>query len=261
MPPRRTRTDKTGPQKKQKTGVIDNSDVEEHAPTAAVELEGTTLVHDGDQSPVLDRMCHGHFEESRTFTICLPDDNPDAIRAVIHYLYSGDTQKFGSVDPPGSTITALFDLAELYGVAEKYQLQGLKTLIIKKLESILDVAQQPIEFIVAAKEIYNCIPDSDKDFRDFFKQASAKLLLPRVMPKVLRQQFDDHMAEGGTMAIDMVAALCSKYDAQISRMRRTAETSYNKIEQLTIENGELSRAKERYKEDNERLEKSSNGTT
>ncbi|KAL8851210.1 MAG: hypothetical protein Q9221_003841 [Calogaya cf. arnoldii] len=242
MPPKRTRTDSTGPQKKQKTGVLDNSDVEEHNQTAVVELEGTTLVHDGDGF------------QSQIFTI-LAGSQRQKFTAHASFLSQSP------VLDPGHTINALFDLAELYGVAEKYQLQGLKNLIIKKLESIVDVAQRPIEFIAAAKEICNCIPDSDRDFRDFFRQGSAKMVLPPVMPKVLRRQFYGHLAEGGTMAIDMVVALCAKYEAQISKMKLTAKTSHNKIIQLTAETGELSRDKQRYKEHYERLTKSSNNTT
>lgn len=207
------------------------------------------------QSPVLDRMCHGQFEESRTFTICLPDDRPDVIRAVIQYLYSRDIQKFGSVNPSGCTITALFDLAELYGVAEKYQLKGLKTVIIEKLETIIDVAKRPIEFLDVTKEIYDCIPDSDEDFRSFFRDAYTELLLPKDMPQVLRQQFDDHLAGGDIMAVDMVTALCTRYDERIAEMKDRTKA---RIALLKEENEELSDEKARYKRQYERLVKSFN---
>lgn len=48
MPPKRTRTGATGPQKKRKTVVLEDPDEGEHTQTAATELEGTTLVNDGE---------------------------------------------------------------------------------------------------------------------------------------------------------------------------------------------------------------------
>lgn len=202
------------------------------------------------QSPVLDRMCHGQFEESRTFTIFLPDDNPDVIRAVIQYLYSRDIQKFGSVNPSGCTITALFDLAELYGVAEKYQLKGLKTVIIEKLRVIIDVTKRPIPFLAVAKDIYNCIPNSDEDFRSFFRIAYTSLSLPKDMSEVLRQQFDDHLADGGTMVVDMVTALCRIYDMRITGMKNSTNAT---IALLKKENQQLSFERAGFKRDYEHL--------
>lgn len=197
-------------------------------------------------------MCHGPFEESLTFTIRLPDENPDTIQAVIQYLYSGNTQKFGSVNETGCTITALLKLAELYGVAEKYQLQGLKALVIKKLEDSIDVDARPFEFMTAAREIYNCIPDSDKDFREFFRKATTKLPPPKVMPRVLRHHYNNQLEEGGVMAVDMVAALCAEYTARIGQMKVKANDD---IVRMRTENRELAKDKARYKGKYELLRK------
>ena len=202
------------------------------------------------QSPVLERMCHGPFEESLIFTIRLPDENPDTLQAVIQYLYTGNTQKFGSVNETGCTIRALLKLAELYGVAEKYQLQGLKALVIKKLEGSIDVDARPFEFMMAARKIYNCIPDSDKDFREFFKKASTRLPPPKLMPQVLRHQYNDQLEEGGVMAVDMVAALCAEYTARIGQMKLKANDD---IERMRTENRELAKDKARYKKYYEQL--------
>ncbi|KAL8880694.1 MAG: hypothetical protein Q9192_007965, partial [Flavoplaca navasiana] len=252
MPPKRTRTVATNSRKKSKTA----------GPEDVGEVEETTLVNDGDgfqsqiftilagrqrhkftahasflsQSPVLDRMCHGPFEESLIFTIHLPDENPDTLQA-----------KFGSVNETGCTIRALLKLAELYGVAEKYQLQGLKALVIKKLEGSIDVDARPFEFLMAARKIYNCIPDSDKEF---FKKASTKLPPPKLMPQVLRHQYNDQLEEGGVMAVDMVAALCVEYTARIDQMKLKANDD---IVRMRTENRELAKDKARYKKYYEQL--------
>ncbi|KAL8673214.1 MAG: hypothetical protein Q9168_002366 [Polycauliona sp. 1 TL-2023] len=251
MPPKRTRKSTTGPKKKQKIVEAEEPYEEEHIQPTAAELEVTTSVDDADgfssqiftilageqqqkftahasflsQSPVLERMCHGHFQESRTFIISLPDDKPGVIRALIQYFYTGDIQKFGSVDPAGCTTTALRSLAELYGAAEKYQMRELKTLIIIILQGLIDLVNRPIEFVDAAKEIYDYISDSDKGFRNFFINGCVKLPLPKAMNTMLRQKFDDHLAEGGEMALDMVIALCTNYELRIEAMNATEQVS------------------------------------
>lgn len=80
---------------------------------------------------------------------------------------------------------------------------------------------------MAAREIYNCIPDSDKDFREFFTKVSTKLPPPRVMPRVLGHQYNDQLEEGGVLAVDMVAALCAEYTARIGQMKLKAQRRHH----------------------------------
>ncbi|KAL8923441.1 MAG: hypothetical protein Q9172_003138 [Xanthocarpia lactea] len=275
MPPKRTSPRETAAQKKRRIAVP------EEPQTPASELDDTTLVSDGDgfqsqiftilvgleeqsftahasflsQSPVFDRMCHGQFEESRTFTIRLPDDKPNLIKAMIQYLYTGDFQDSGSVE---SRCKTSHNLAEMYGVAEKYQLKDLKTLIIKKLGGVVDVVQRPNEFMSTAKKIYDCIPNSDKDFRDFFRNSAIKSLRPTSMSRAIRQEFDEHVADGGIMAVDIVNAICSQYNAEIKLWETSNKTSQDLVILLSKENKELKEAKRCYKEDYERLKKSLN---
>ena len=48
MPAKRTRKGTTGPQKKRKTAVRQDPEDQEHTQIVATELEGTTLVNDGE---------------------------------------------------------------------------------------------------------------------------------------------------------------------------------------------------------------------
>ncbi|KAL8855319.1 MAG: hypothetical protein Q9178_008033 [Gyalolechia marmorata] len=270
MPPKRTSSCKTGAHKKRRVAVP------EEPQTPASELDETTLVSDGvgfqsqiftilvglqeqkytahasflSRSPVLDRMCHGEFEESRTFTLRLPDDKPNLIKAMIQYLYSGDFQDSGSVETPRKTS---HNLAEMYGVAEKYQLKGLKTLIIKKLGVVVNAVKRPIEFMSTAKKIYDCIPDSDEDFRDFFRNFAIKSLRPTDMSGAIRQEFDDHVADGGTMAVDMVAAILSDYNLQIRSSSLASNDFQATIARLKSEKVEMIEDNERLEEENEQL--------
>ncbi len=118
-------------------------------------------------------------------------------------------------------------------------------MIINKLEVIIDVAKRPTEYLDVAKDIYNCIPESDEDFRSFFRVAYAQLMLPKDMPEVLRQQFDDHLADGGTMAVDMVTALCREYDMRITEMKNSTNATIALLkkenQQLAIERADYKR--------------------
>ncbi|KAL8727675.1 MAG: hypothetical protein Q9166_005911 [cf. Caloplaca sp. 2 TL-2023] len=210
------------------------------------------------KSPVLNRMCNGEFVESRTFCIRLPEDDPAVIRAVIQYLYTGDFQDFGSVagNPAQGSDVAARQLADIYGVAEMYQLNDLKTLIIKKLGDVVDVVQRPFEFFDAAKRIYDVTPDSDHGWRTFFKDAAAKLPQPKAMPKVLYREFNENIGHGGIMAVDMVTALCAKFNEHIKD-----EQSYSsRCEELvSVKNREirlLEIDKVRHEKEYEQLKKS-----
>ena len=80
------------------------------------------------QSPVLEKMCHGQFQESQTFEIRLPEDEPQAIRALILYLYTGRFLDYGTRESGNGSAGAAAQLAELYATADKYQLQISKGL-------------------------------------------------------------------------------------------------------------------------------------
>ncbi len=53
------------------------------------------------QSPVFENICYGHFQESQTFEIRLPEDEPQAIRALIQYFYTGRSSTMALSNPAG----------------------------------------------------------------------------------------------------------------------------------------------------------------
>lgn len=167
------------------------------------------------QSPVFEKICKSHFRESQTYQIDLPEDEPDTIRAILQYLYAGNFHHYGTLEFAGSTWAASMQLADMYVTAEKYQLSSLKDLVLTKLGHFIDVEERPIDFFSTAKAIYAGTPDTDRGWRTFFQNFVINLEKPSHMCTTVRGVFDRCIAEGGTMAIDIVLAICNDYEAQL----------------------------------------------
>ncbi|KAL8799710.1 MAG: hypothetical protein Q9182_005688 [Xanthomendoza sp. 2 TL-2023] len=252
--------------------------------TATSELEDSTLVSDGEgfasqifailvgpqeqkftahasflsQSPVLDRMCHGHFEESRTFTIRLPEDDPKVIKAMIQYLYTGDFTNYGLHDDTLgiSAMRAGFQLVDLYKVAEKYQLQQLKTLILEKLGGIIDGSERPKQFLATATRMYTDLLDSDYACRAFFIVAAKGLQLPKLMSKALRQYLDECISSGANLAQDLFQAMVSKYEEFLSEEMKERREATSAAADLRATNQRLLASVKKLREERNRLEDS-----
>ncbi|KAL8689713.1 MAG: hypothetical protein Q9218_004676 [Villophora microphyllina] len=194
------------------------------------------------QSPVLKRMCHAGFQESQTRRISLPEDDSRVIRSMIQYLYGGDFFSFGTKEVPteestksaDSLIQAAEELAAIYVTADKYQLQDLKTLLVGKLTCLIDIYQQPIEFLQMARKVYARISDYEDIFRTFFKETAAKLPMQDEMDAELGNVFKECISDGGIMAIDLFAALCSKSTDAIKAEKQRGETALQTTTSLLV---------------------------
>ncbi|KAI4251706.1 MAG: hypothetical protein LQ352_004694 [Teloschistes flavicans] len=175
------------------------------------------------QSPVLKRMCHAGFQESQTRRISLPEEDTKVVRAMIQYLYGGDFCSFGTkeaspeetTEPADDLTQAADELAVIYIAADKYQLPDLKTLVVGKMTSHIDIQNRPIEFLQMSRRIYLHIPDSQEIFRTFFKETAMKLPKQGEMTQDLGNVFNECISDGGIMAIDLFAALCVRFTAEL----------------------------------------------
>lgn len=143
--------------------------------------------------------CKSGFKESDIKHIDLPEDNVDVVGRLLEYLYTGD---YGS----SSIATNDFanELASMYIIAEKYQVEQLKTLIIKKLQTVDWLSTPPATFFLVSQRIYAGTPDSDVPFREFFaKEAPLRTVT------IGSVGFDDVfgvMSLGGSFAADCFKA-------------------------------------------------------
>ena len=209
--------------------------------------EGTAFtIHEAHlcQSPVLERMCHGDFIESKTSEINLPEDDPKVFAAIGNYLYTGEMfQVEINNEPTPAADTTMVDtddtdetaiecieitrlLSDTYLAAEKWDLKDLKVLVVEKLSSITDVKRRPILFLITAVKLYASISDSDTAYRAFFRKTLSDLLnetRPDEMRDDLRETFDDCVSGGGNLAVDTVRALSSAHIEQLSASASEAD--------------------------------------
>ncbi|KAL2158847.1 hypothetical protein VTH06DRAFT_4039 [Thermothelomyces fergusii] len=125
--------------------------------------------------------CRSDFKEAQEGKIDLPDDDPELVRIMIYYLYHLDY----SVSPPQKqvvsdledaqsknetlakpTMGVLTTHAKVYTLAEKYLIQGLKTLALQKFTSAIASSIDVDDYLEAAQEAYTSTIHDDRGLRD-----------------------------------------------------------------------------------------------
>lgn len=118
-------------------------------------------------------------QEAASREIPLPDDNPIIVEKMIGYLYKLDYSD-SPLDCGGHP--ALLINAQVYTIAEKYNIHSLKALAREKFEKMVDQEWQDDGLTLAIKEIYTSTPDSDRELRDivcYVAEGNVKVLLRR----------------------------------------------------------------------------------
>lgn len=159
------------------------------------------------RSPVFERMCSGTFKESVEKQIDLPDDDANAFGCVLEFMYLG---VFRGDETPDRVAKADL-LANVYVLAEKYQLKDLQDLLICPLGAILESASKDecLEcFFDAAHKIYENSPDSDVVFPGLFKRAVTFMLGNSDVVPHLEAHIRRCIYNGGKLAEDTFDAFC-----------------------------------------------------
>ncbi|KAI9854844.1 MAG: hypothetical protein M1824_006534 [Vezdaea acicularis] len=178
------------------------------------------------QSPTLARFCSSpHFLESRTHHLSFPDDHPIIFSLLLEYLYTSDyeptyrtVRSYGRASASTSGLRRA-DLpwtpdylaaqtsiaAQLYVLAEKYQLPFLQSLIASKLPYLTASLPGPA-FFAAAKSVYDDIPDERRTtpFFDWFRREGVSLR--RVREAEGEEWWLAFFEGGGRFARDLVEA-------------------------------------------------------
>ena len=152
-------------------------------------------------------MCKGPFQESAERHVRLPEDDADDFGCILEYLYLMD-YAMDLEDPD------VFDrLANVYILAEKYQMEPLKSLTVKKFRNGLTSSQGA--FFRVAQAIYQDTPDSDRIFRSYFAATAPEILL-----KLSADQFPvvrGIIQEGGILAVDIFEAWLEAHRLEAAR--------------------------------------------
>ena len=141
-------------------------------------------------------MTSGSFLESRTKEIVLPEDDADNFGRIVEHLY-------------GNNVAALemnnlrdFEwakkLAELYGLAEKYQLPDFQDGVIQKLKQLDMLKKDRMAFFHIASKICESTRDLDQIFDPYFAEQAAIHL--ESMSSEETQALSEMLFSGGSFA-------------------------------------------------------------
>jgi hypothetical protein len=152
-----------------------------------------------------------------TSTIDLSDDDPECVEYLMHYFYHLDYPTSVSKDPnvliklpnlhKSEAIQSSLPLhAAVYGIAEKYDVSGLKELAKTRFESAAKSEWNSADFSTAIELVYSTTPDSDEGLRSIVLDTLAQNPslfarddIEQVVKRINGLAYDLLKAQGGLM--------------------------------------------------------------
>lgn len=119
-------------------------------------------------------MTTSSFSEGLSKQITLPADDADSFGRIIEHLYGNNDAAFdvSLLDSDGAE-----KLADMYGLAEKYQLPTFQDLVIRKLKRLELLEENHMAFFRIARQISQLTRESDNIFMKYFvEQAAAHMV-------------------------------------------------------------------------------------
>lgn len=134
------------------------------------------------------------------------DDDPFVVQAMLHYMYKSNYDD-DSGNNPGRCTPLEFNV-QVYALADKYQVEGLKGLAVKKFEKLCKDSWTPQDFTSALRVMYGGLfPPHDTTMRklaidqatshmgELLKTAEFTKMLEEVAPlgsDITKKYYDDH---------------------------------------------------------------------
>ncbi|RYP58776.1 hypothetical protein DL770_010359 [Monosporascus sp. CRB-9-2] len=119
------------------------------------------------QSKVFRAACQGGFKEATSGLFEMPEDSLPIVQGMVDYLYTGSYDDQGLItsdEPPVSVSAAKFN-ARMFALADKYQIDGLRTLSASKYSKAIEEYSSLHLFFESIPEVY-LTPDTARDLRD-----------------------------------------------------------------------------------------------
>ncbi|KAI4137172.1 MAG: hypothetical protein L6R39_007437 [Caloplaca ligustica] len=157
-------------------------------------------------------MCTRDFREAHHRRIVLPADSPKDLAAIVEYLYMDDFSTLGNPDARENKDgkECARELASLYVTAEKYQLDGLKELVVEKSRRYADV-ERPGSWLATAEFVYASVPSRDRIYPAYLRSLVVDALKAAGKDnKDVMRVLDGCMEKGGKLAVDVNRA-CMEY--------------------------------------------------
>jgi len=146
-------------------------------------------------------------QEAVSQEITLPDDYPIIVEKMIGYLYKLD---YSDSPQDCGGHPALLINAQVYTIAEKYNIHSLKNLALRKFDEMLKNCWEDDGFSSAIKEIYTSAPETDRGLKNIVCDCA------KINVKVLlrRPDFRAILLEVTEFTVDMLDAVVKAYVKQ-----------------------------------------------
>ena len=155
------------------------------------------------QSPVLAHLLDSAPQERE---IKLPEDSAEEFGKVLVYLYSKDVPIQDVKDIEGSGK----ELVQMYLAAQKYGVDGLKKLVLEKLEKNIHPQSHSDSFLGVVMAIAAACPESDNLLHDFLKGTFCDVLggddahaSSAGIPEGAKAKLQSIIRGGGQLALDV----------------------------------------------------------
>lgn len=125
-------------------------------------------------------MCEGDFKEAHERRITLPDDDPIDVGILVEYLYTNNFWAKGNPQAGVSKHDSAVKLAHLYILADKYDLEGMKDVVIAKIYQHTDI-KAPQDWLTVAEIIYAGTPDTDTKFPRYLRSLVVNFMINHVV--------------------------------------------------------------------------------
>ncbi|TVY58983.1 BTB and MATH domain-containing protein 43 [Lachnellula cervina] len=177
------------------------------------------------QSKPLAAAMDGNFKEGTSNVINLEDDQPEIVEKMLSYMYTSDYSdqqnstirtEITVVCGPGGSVylketttastsnlvisSAPLTNAQVFVIADKYDVQGLKELAEKKYEEAIAGSWNSASFVASLKLLYEETLESDRALKD----AAAKVAGQHARELVDRGEFAALCKEHGQIAFDVL---------------------------------------------------------
>lgn len=209
------------------------------------------------QSPVFARTLAEKFPSNAERVINLPEDSVEEFGKVLMYLYSKQFPVKNAKDLEGTSS----ELGRMYFAAQKYELDGLKTLTLEKIENAIDPVDHPENFLTIAQTISSAIPASDVILHEFLTRTFCDLLgvgkpytKAMYLDPAVRAKFHSIIRQDGQLAVDAFEAQCSINACKADQARYAADQAKRDIEKQAARAEEWQSTAERWEEHHETCE-------
>ncbi|KAF4541493.1 putative btb poz domain protein [Lasiodiplodia theobromae] len=154
------------------------------------------------QSPVLANACkteHG-FKEAQTGVIDLEHDDPDAVKAMLEFMYTGSYKTEG--DEIGIT-----QIARIYALGEMYCVSELKEVAATQFKELSSTCWSHFDFANAVKIIYESIPSGSGVCT--IREMAVSVIVEHYIALLDKPEFQTILEDFGALGMDVLRVMAS----------------------------------------------------